>query len=574
MKRIKRKKSITKTTQRLLLIVVLVVFAVSTYVNWRFEKSSAGLHFGNQAYNAAVATMNDVTAMGGFKEYAQGVMDTYRQTPEDIRLDAGEEYYSRFAQFENSDFYRDAYSKLREKQKLFLFEDTYIAMLDPETERFVILIDPENEVNLVTGRVGMWYDATQEELDTFINQDTEAEETMPVPLYVIDNDNKKRSEDTLTAGIQIRDEKGEIYAVAFADIMLISVNVYAAIYTALYLVVMIFVIVIVMIAARIFMWRRIVGPIKKVADAANRFLKNQSEGKKEQRCFEGLDIHTRDEMEDLGEALKNMESSIALYEEDLIKVTAERERMHTELSVAAKIQNALLPDRFPAYPDRKDVDIYAVMDPAKEVGGDFYDFFLLDQDHLCMVIADVSGKGIPAALFMMASMIIIGSLAAEGYSPGEVLAKSNDRISAKNRNDMFVTAWFGILDLTSGVLTAANAGHEYPVVQQAGGEYVLYKDKHSPALGCMEGIRYKEYSLVLEPGSTLFVYTDGVPEATDPDEHMYGTDRLLRLLNRSKEKNLKELLKAVREDVSIFVREAPQFDDLTMLCVRYNGPEM
>ena len=259
-----------------------------------------------------------------------------------------------------------------------------------------------------------------------------------------------------------------------------------------------------------------------------------------------------------------------LYER-YAKQMMESSRMETELTMASSIQADMLPSIFPAFPERPELDIHASMDPAKEVGGDFYDFFLVDDDHLCLVMADVSGKGVPAALFMMASKIIIASHAKLGKSPAQILTDTNDSICANNREDMFVTVWLGILELSTGKLTAANAGHEYPALQEANGKFELVKDKHGFVIGGMEGIRYKEYELQMQPGSRLFLYTDGVPEATDAQGELFGSERMIDALNQAVDATPKDVLKQVRICVDSFVKDAEQFDDLTMLCIEYIG---
>ena len=265
-----------------------------------------------------------------------------------------------------------------------------------------------------------------------------------------------------------------------------------------------------------------------------------------------------------------MEEKIVRYVDDLTKVTAEKERISTELSLATKIQASMLPSIFPPFPDRTEFDIFASMDPAKEVGGDFYDFLLIDDDHLCLVMADVSGKGVPAALFMMATKIILANYAKMGKKPSEILSAANTAICSKNREDMFVTVWLGILEISTGKLTAANAGHEFPVLKQ-GDKFELYKDKHGFVLGGMDGMRYKEYEIMLKPGSKLFLYTDGVPEATNSEKQLFGTERMLAALNEQPDSHPEQILKNVRKSVDEFVKEAEQFDDLTMLCLEYIG---
>lgn len=243
----------------------------------------------------------------------------------------------------------------------------------------------------------------------------------------------------------------------------------------------------------------------------------------------------------------------------------------TELNMATQIQESMLPTIFPAFPNRKEFDLYASMDPAKEVGGDFYDFFMIDDDHLGIVIADVSGKGVPAALFMMISKTILQNYTMLGIGPSEVLAKANEALCAQNKMEMFVTTWIGILEMSTGRLNCSNAGHEYPAVCH-GGKFELFRDKHGLVLGGMEGARYRDYEIQLSKGDKVFVYTDGVPEATNANLEMYGTDRMIDALNMRREAEPKEILRNVRASVDGFVGSAEQFDDLTMVCLEYRGP--
>ena len=243
----------------------------------------------------------------------------------------------------------------------------------------------------------------------------------------------------------------------------------------------------------------------------------------------------------------------------------------TELNMATEIQTGMLPSIFPAFPERPEFDIHASMDPAKEVGGDFYDFFMIDDDHLGMVIADVSGKGVPAALFMMSSKILINDHALMGGSPAEILERVNKQVCANNDAHMFVTVWLGILEISTGKLTTASAGHEYPIINTTG-KYVLLKDKHGLAIGAFEMSKYKNTELQLKKGDSIFVYTDGVAEATDANNQLFGTDRTVEALNAiPKGASQKEILAGVRAAVDAFVKEAPQFDDLTMVGLKYNG---
>ena len=315
--------------------------------------------------------------------------------------------------------------------------------------------------------------------------------------------------------------------------------------------------------------RFVLQPIKKVQKNI-RIYKKTKDSREISEAIKEIKLHN--EISDLSNDVTELAAEMDNYIGEIETITAEKERVSTELSMATRIQAAMLPHVFPPFPERSEFDIYASMDPAKEVGGDFYDFFLIDDDHLGIVMADVSGKGVPAALFMMASKIILQSCAMLGGSPAEILTKTNEAICSNNQEELFVTVWLGILEISTGKLTAANAGHEYPVLQKTpGGPFETVKDKHGLVIGAMPGIKYKEYELQLEPGTRLFLYTDGVPEATDSKENMFGTERMLAVLNEEPEAAPSRVLQNVRRAVDGFVKNAEQFDDLTMLCLLYKG---
>ena len=322
----------------------------------------------------------------------------------------------------------------------------------------------------------------------------------------------------------------------------------------------------------LYMRKRVVRPLNKIERSALLFVSDtESSPDPSDWNYSRPEIRTKDEIQALSDTIVYMADHMKTSVTDLLAVTMEKERISTELSLATRIQNSMLPSIFPPYPDRKEFVIYASMDPAKEVGGDFYDFFLIDETHLGLVIADVSGKGVPAALFMMTSMLRIQNLAKEGYGPAGLLERVNNQIAGQNTADMFVTVWFGILDTRTGVVSAANAGHEYPAVRQQGGDFVLFKDPHGFVIGEMEDMRYREYEIVLVPGDTLFVYTDGVPEAQNPAEEFFGTDRMLKALNREADAGPEKLIANMKETLEQYGDGAPKFDDATMLCLRYNG---
>lgn len=252
----------------------------------------------------------------------------------------------------------------------------------------------------------------------------------------------------------------------------------------------------------------------------------------------------------------------------------ERSISENELAMANSIQENMLPHIFPAYPDRKEFDLYASMTAAKEVGGDFYDFYMPDSDHLVLTIADVSGKGIPAALMMMVTKTLIKNRGLTDFDDcSKILSTVNDQLCEGNELGMFVTVWIAVLTISTGELRYSNAGHEYPAIKKKDGKFELIKERHSPPLGCMEGIPYKEKQMTLQPGDMIYVYTDGVTEATNSKNELFGETRMLESLNRPYEGDVSALDRNVKDDIDKFIDGAQQFDDITMLCMKYNGPE-
>ena len=323
----------------------------------------------------------------------------------------------------------------------------------------------------------------------------------------------------------------------------------------------------------IFTSRKIVRPIYYLSENATKLIEAKKDSETtETNIFGETKFSSSDEVGVLYRSLTQMEQDMNTYVRDLMKVTADNERVRTELDLATQIQNSQLPHTFPPFPDRNEFSIYASMKPAKSVGGDFYDFYMADDDHLVLVMADVSGKGIPAALYMMISRILIKTHAQKGLSPAEILVNLNDQLSENDSVDMFVTVWLAILNLSTGEGVSVNAGHEDPVIRHAGGDYELVKYRHFPPAGTFAGIRYQERSFRLSPGDSLFVYTDGVPEARrGGDREFYGTDRLLETLNRDREAAPEELIGSVMSELQEFTGDGEQFDDITMMNLQYRG---
>jgi len=291
------------------------------------------------------------------------------------------------------------------------------------------------------------------------------------------------------------------------------------------------------------------------------------------RQFRMEDVYrTGDEIEVLAESFAKQSARMRLYIDQVKKVTAEKERIGAELDMASRIQGSQLPRLFPPFPDRKEFSLYASMTPAKEVGGDFYDFFMIDDDHMGFVMADVSGKGVPAALLMMVSRVLIKSTMQNGKGPAETLKSVNNQLCEGNDADFFVTVWLAVLEISTGKGVAANAGHEHPALRRADGSYDLIVYKHSMPVGAMRDLPFREHEFQLNPGDSFFVYTDGVVEATDADKELYGADRMLQALNRNPDAQPEQMLANISQDIDRFVDGAEQFDDITMLCFRYFGP--
>lgn len=280
-------------------------------------------------------------------------------------------------------------------------------------------------------------------------------------------------------------------------------------------------------------------------------------------------VRQNDEIGDLAAAFNAMASALDRYIHDLTAMTAEKERIGAELDVATHIQASMLPCIFPPFPNREEFDIFASMDPAKEVGGDFYDFFLVDNTHLAVVVADVSGKGVPAALFMVIGKTLIKDHTTPGKDLGEVFMEVNRLLCEGNAEEMFITAFEGVLDLETGEFRFVNAGHEMPFLCRAGGQYEPYKIRAGFVLAGMETTRYKMGSVMLQSGDKLFQYTDGVTEATNEENELYGLRRLGEVLNRNAGAAPAALIPAVKADIDAFVGTSPQFDDITMLSLEF-----
>ena len=323
-----------------------------------------------------------------------------------------------------------------------------------------------------------------------------------------------------------------------------------------------------------FMWfteKKISRPVEHLAEVAKDYYAEHSDDEGRKKLLEACSEYSKDNTEvgNLARSYISMAEDLESYVDNLQKVTAEKERINAELSLASSIQAHMLPCIFPAFPEHDEFDIYATMTPAKEVGGDFYDFFMVDDTHVAAVMADVSGKGVPAALFMVIAKTLIKNHAQNGLQPCDVFTTVNRLLCDGNDAGLFVTAWMGVLDITSGKLTYVNAGHNPPLIRQNGGKFEYLRSRPGFVLAGMDTVKYRQNELMMHPGDRLYLYTDGITEATSSAKELYGEERLSAYLNGHADDTAEDILHGLKSDIDTFVGEAPQFDDMTMLMLDF-----
>lgn len=445
------------------------------------------------------------------------------------------------------------FSKVKEQAGV-----AYLYLFVPQENGFVYIIDgkssADSENNIA--KLGDYYEYSE----------TEYSYLLPDVLNKRASDRVIIGEDvgfgrSVTAWAPVLDSKGNVVAMVEADYYL--TEVYEAIYYFQVRIAAILIIGFGAILSILLLNIRslVVLPLKKLTSIVSSYENGDFSD-------EFISITTEDEMQLLAESFGDMAKKIDEYIENIRLVTAEKERISTELSVATQIQADMLPSIFPAFPERKEFDVFASMKPAKEVGGDFYDFFLTDENHLAMIIADVSGKGVPAALFMVIAKTLLKNQTQMGGTPHEILESVNNQLCENNQSEMFVTVWLGIMEISTGKVIAANAGHEYPAIRKADGSFELLRDRHGLVLAAIEDTRYTDYEFEIEPDGVLYVYTDGVTEAMGMDRKLFGLERMVDALNQEPLAELKQLSDNVHGAIHTFVGSAPQFDDITMLAVR------
>lgn len=472
-----------------------------------------------------------------------------------------QDYLQNFSYIQNSEDYKKLWSYFNTTRKSTESTCFVLVMLHPKENYWVYVMDASDYNVIPCGSLliddfSKYEDEPGKEFEGFVTYS---------PTY-----GRVRT-DGVAAYI---DKEKDIYAYLLADIPVSEVRQKKFLFilnTAL-------VAIIITALSCIFVYRAVkktaVEPIDHIASRAEDFVdsyEKRSGEHLETHIFENLYDGDVSELQNLSKSLCSMELETNSYIKDIDRFAGEKARTNTELDIATRIQEGSIPRNFDDYKLFTEFELYGDMKPAKAVGGDFYDFFLLDDTHLCLVMADVSGKGIPGALYMMVSMIAIRTRAEQGGTPSEILKYVNGKLSANNTVDMFVTVWLGILDINTGHVIAANAGHEYPAIADEKGFYTLMKDRHGFVCGGMEGIRYRDYEFDIPRNGRLFIYTDGVPESANGRDEFFGTKRMLDALNQCSDKNPRETVEHVQEEIEKFTEGAERFDDTTLLCLWYKG---
>ena len=522
-----------------------------------------------QAFNVSQGAALTIPHNSQATTMMERVWKRYRSLSEEERMLVGTpEYDAIFADIQNSREHQEIRSKLQSMVRYFGVYDVYIAMYDKEHQAVVYVVDPDED----EAKAGTWEPTTSEtEAERFLNWSGHG------TLYELSNSEEYGW--MCTAGTPLYNPDRERVGFMLVDVFMLDVLKKMMDFVVTFT---LSILIINLIATLILLRKhkkQVIAPIDAITEAARAYSADHKNGTQTGAHFAELDIRTGDEIENLSTVMAEMERDIAEYTDNLATITAEKERVTTELNMAAGIQAHMLPSTFPAFPDRPEFDIYASMTPAKEVGGDFYDFFMVDGDHLALLMADVSGKGVPAALFMMTARTMLKGVAQAGLDPAGVLKYVNAQIAENNPEYMFVTVWLGILEISTGKLVWADAGHE-PLMLFQNGVWKKLERAGGIALGFLEPEFLKDdppfhnHELQLKPGDAVFQYTDGVTEAMTAEEELFGEDRLLETMNSAPSVEPETLLPYVHAQVDAFVGGAPQFDDITMLGLLYHGKDI
>lgn len=541
-----------------ILFMAIILCGVAIFISYGVHAETMDRHYkqlaGNIAKTSAIAVDKKMV-----KKYTEAVKEIYLKNPMPEITEVNEEEY--FGQYETvmDDEYKILFNRLSDIKKSNVVKSLYIIYVDADSKSCVYIIDADNTEGACP--MGTWDIIYEDNYNVLTNPEDGFDS------YIT---NTEEYGWLCSAGAAIMDENGQVIAHAMVDLSMDEVMNERYAFCRNLCIVMFVITMVILAIFVIIINRSVINPINILSDAARGFVDGMnSETEAGKTFFDEINIKSGDEIEQLHTSFKFMEKELYDYIENLSRITSEKERIGAELNIATKIQADMLPSIFPAFSECNEIDIYATMHPAKEVGGDFYDFFMVDDTHLAIVIADVSGKGIPAALFMVIGKTLIKDHTQTGSDLSQVFEKVNNLLCESNSEGLFITAFEGVLDLVTGEFVYVNAGHECPYIYRKGDKYTLHSIEPGFVLAGIEDMTYDTGSIKLEPGDRIFQFTDGVTEAINIDEELYGDKRLEDVLNSNTDKNPLELLKAIKKDIEDFVGEADQFDDITMLCVEY-----
>lgn len=519
-------------------------------------------HYAVMAANLVKSTA-EILDEEDVRELSRDIVGRYRivcggEAPPDLENASGQEretYFAAFAGTEDTAAYARIYEEIRKIREANQVLSLYLAYMDQQTDKCVYLcVDSSEQVICPPGAL--------DQIEV-CNRELMERGQYDFPAYIT---NYSQYGWLCSASAAMCDESGAVLANVCVDISMEEVMqdrraflnrlLFALAGTTLLLIV---------IGVKVIS-KTVVNPINLLAKSTSGFVENRKENGA--GTVQDLNIRSNDEIGRLAGAVVKMERDINEYIDNIAKVTAEKERIGAELNVATQIQASMMPGIYPDFADQPEFEIAALMQPAKEVGGDFYDFFFVDENHLAIVMADVSGKGVPAALFMVIGKTLIKDHTQPGRDLGEVFGEVNNILCASNSESLFITAFVGVLDLTTGEFPYVNAGHELPFICHEG-SFEAQRIAPGFVLAGLEDMRYQAGCFTLAQGDKIFQYTDGVTEATNAGNHLYGMQRLYDILNKESNGSPKEIIRAVKRDIDEFVGDAPQFDDITMLCLTF-----
>ena len=549
MKRIslKLKVSLIVAASTLLLTALLMVLSYREY------SSVVDEHYNTLAMDIArtAASLVDGDQVAALR---REVYDIYEENPAP-EFETQEEWDQYFAQYQTvqDEAYEDLLVILDKVRQSNQADDVYIVYMDPVTQTGLYLADPATGEDACPP--GTWDIIYEQNYHVLDHPEDE------LPAYITNSEYGW----LCSAGAPVFDSQGKVAAHVLTDVSMndIMQDRYDFLRNLC---------LILIGAALLAAWvlfavtnRLIVRPVQQLTKAADSYITERSRGDGESLAMEQLEIRTGDEIETLAGAMKKMERDINDYILNLAQITAEKERIGAELSIATEIQASMLPRIFPPFPERRDLNIYATMNPAREVGGDFYDFFLVDETHLAIAVADVSGKGVPAALFMVIAKTLIKDRACSMAKPGDIFTWVNQQLCESNQAGLFVTAWLGVIDLKTGLVEYVNAGHNPPLVALGGENFTYLKQKSGFILAGLEGFTYETSTFRMDHGDRIFLYTDGVTEAMNRQDELFGEKRLLAWMSQNRGAAPEEALHGLREEIAVFADGAEQYDDITML---------